>query len=54
MLTIIIFIIIFIRPKYNNNNKIRALSLIGKVPNCQLGWSQFKSGRARKVNTFFL
>ena len=26
----------------------RALSLIGRVPNCQLGLSQFESGRARK------
>ena len=24
-----------------------ALSLTGRVPNCQLGWSQFESGRAR-------
>lgn len=24
-----------------------ALSLKGRVPNCQLGWSQFESGRAR-------
>lgn len=29
------------------NLKLRALSLIGRVPNCQLGWSQFESGRAR-------
>ena len=28
----------------------RALSLIGRVPNCQLGWSQFESGRARCTN----
>ena len=26
---------------------LRALSLIGRVPNCRLGWSQFESGRAR-------
>ena len=28
---------------------MRALSLIGRVPNCRLGWSQFESGRARLV-----
>ena len=28
---------------------IRALSLIGRVPNCRLGWSQFESGRARHI-----
>ena len=27
----------------------RALSLIGRVPNCRLGWSQFESGRARMI-----
>ena len=27
---------------------MRALSLIGRVPNCRLGWSQFESGRARE------
>lgn len=29
--------------------KLRALTLIGRVPNCQLGRFQFKSGRARKI-----
>ena len=28
---------------------LRALSLIGRVPNCRLGWSQFESGRAREI-----
>ena len=28
---------------------MRALSLIGRVPNCRLGWSQFESGRARLI-----
>ena len=28
---------------------MRALSLIGRVPNCRLGWSQFESGRAREI-----
>lgn len=30
-----------------NTKKSRALSLIGRVPDCQLGLSQFESGRAR-------
>lgn len=36
---------------------IRALSLNGRVPNCQLGRSQFESGRARekkKINNIIL
>lgn len=35
-----------VRRMRSDKNK-RALSLIGRVPDCQSGWSQFESGRAR-------
>ena len=36
-----------IKRKIRKRKIYRALSLIGRVPNCQLGLSQFESGRAR-------